>query len=77
MKLVVRAMGLLPSSGVVDEVLVDQLWFGLGQLAAAQALWVWLRWEMRERGSCCAPHTTRAAVGCGTAAAHLAAQGAI
>jgi GNAT superfamily N-acetyltransferase len=51
MKLVVRAMGLLPPSGVVDEVLVDQLWFAPGHLAAAQALWAWLRWDLRERGS--------------------------
>lgn len=51
MKLAVRAIGLLPPSGVVDEVLVDQLWFAPGQAAAAQALWAWLRWELRERGS--------------------------
>ena len=51
MKLVVRAIGLLPPSGVVGELVVDHLWFGPGQLAAAQALWAWLRWEMRDRGS--------------------------
>ena len=51
MQLASRAMRLLPPNGVVDEVMIDQLWFKPGHIAAAQALWEWLRWEMRNRGS--------------------------
>jgi ribosomal protein S18 acetylase RimI-like enzyme len=49
--LVNRAIRLLPADGVVDEVVVSGLWFRPGQLATARALWAWLRWAWRERGS--------------------------
>lgn len=51
MQFVNRLIRLLPPNGVVDEVLVDQFWFKPGQAAAAHALWEWLRWEKRDRGS--------------------------
>lgn len=51
MQIASRMMRLLPPNGVVDEVVVDQVWFKPGHLAAAQALWQWLRWELRNQGS--------------------------
>jgi L-amino acid N-acyltransferase YncA len=51
MRVASRLLRLLPSDGIVREVLAERLWFTPGQAAAAQYLWESVRWQWRERGT--------------------------
>ena len=51
MRLLNKALQVVPESGVLKQLMVNSLWFSPGQLRVAQYLWETIRWEWRDRAS--------------------------
>lgn len=51
MEMLNKLVKLLPSDGIMREVLADKIWYAPGHLTAAQYLWDTLRWQWRDKGN--------------------------